>query len=191
MAEAPSLRISTREIAPSGIEFRSTDLPLAPCVAMRRPFNSTRVLDGPRPRSEANEAPPLTRSASAPNTLLPEVMLSAPVPLADRVRTNCSVDVMPCFSIWSNVMTCTGNAPSLATRLMLLPVTSTRCIAGAAASCAITGPTTPINATNCASFFNFTGLLLVGQSKLELSSQAVFSRRNCLSRSTFFYDICA
>jgi hypothetical protein len=74
---------------------------------------------------------------------------------------------------------------------MLLPVTSTRCIAGAAASCAITGPTTPINATNCASFFNFTGLLLVGQSKLELSSQAVFSRRSYLSRSTFFYDICA
>ena len=95
-------------------------MPLPPWVAMRRPLSSTRVLFGPRPRSEANEAPPLTRSASAPNTLLPEVALSAPVPFEEIVRISCSALVMPCFSMSSKVMTWTGSAPSLAIRLMLL-----------------------------------------------------------------------
>ena len=35
---------------------------------------------------------------------------------------------MPCFSISSKVITWTGSAPSLAKRLMLLPVISTRWI---------------------------------------------------------------
>src|SRR5450830_136687 len=169
MAEAPSFKISTRAMAPSGIELRSTALPEPPWVAMRRPFNNTRVLLGPRPRSEAKDAPPLTRSASAPNTLLPDVALSAPAPLAEMVRISCSALVMPCFCMSSKVMTWMGKAPSLAIRLMLEPVISTRWLGcdASTTSWAAAGPTTPIRAIRWAIFFNFKGVLLGAERAIQ------------------------
>ncbi len=141
MAEAPSLSTSTRATAAIGMVFRSTAPPLMPCVDTRRPFSSTSVPVGPRPRRLANEEPPVRRSCSAPKTLLREVALSTLAELALSVPSNSSAVVTPSWRIWSALMTCSGSAPSSASRLMLEPVISTRCVV-----CAETEVTRPARA---------------------------------------------
>ena len=135
MAEAPSLRISTRSMAPSGIEFRSTALPLAPCVATRRPFSSTSVLLAPRPRRLALLLPLLLRSVVPSWMPTLDDRLSAPVPLALMCISSCSALTKPARSICSRVTVCTGSAPSVWMRLMLEPVMVTRCSAVCAKAC--------------------------------------------------------
>jgi len=127
-----------------------------PWVATRRPFSSTRVESAPWPRRLAEEAPLLPRCAPEVTSAF-EARLSEPLPLTFSVAISCSAVTMPWASSCLAVMTSTGSAPSLAMRLMLLPVISTRCIGPVTCTfCAMAGLTAPIRAINWASFFTFT-----------------------------------
>ncbi len=154
-AEAPSLSTSTRSTAAIGIEFRSTAEPFMPWVATRRPLSSTSVESAPWPRRLADEAPLLPRCAPEVTSAF-DARLSEPLPLMLRVAISCSAVTMPWSSSCLREMISTGSAPSLAMRLMLEPVISTRCICPSFWACAMPGATAPIRAINPASFFNFT-----------------------------------
>ena len=127
-----------------------------PWVAMRRPLSSTRVESAPWPRRLAEEAPLLPRWAPEVTSAF-EARLSEPLPFTFRVEISCSAVTMPWSSSCLREMISSGSAPSLAMRLMLLPVISTRCIpCTCGCSCATAGLITPIRAIMCASFFTFT-----------------------------------
>src|SRR5258706_3323675 len=155
MAEAPSLSTSTRSIAASGIEFRSTALPFAPWFTIRRPFNSTRVLEAPSPRRLALELPLLLRSVVPCWMPTFEDRLSAPVPFAEIDMSSCSALVKPRRSMSWRVMTCTGSAPWSCTLLMLLPVISMRSD-DCARSCAAAPPAMNANDNAWTSLMGFT-----------------------------------
>ena len=136
MAEAPSLRISTRSTASRGMMFRSANTfwpsSARPYGATRRPFSSTRVEDVPRPRSEMPEAP----EAKPP----PKVVGTEPWLSTARVCSNSATLDLPDFSISAAFRVCTGEAVSASARRMLEPVISTRAIGAAfCVSCAIAG----------------------------------------------------
>src|SRR5678815_1580463 len=123
MADAPSFRTSTRSIAANGTAARFT--PCTPVISpakpsSRWPFNSTSVRPPPRPRSDAVCA----ENVVAPTAL---VRFTALLLLFEESSCNTSTAVVaPERWISSRVMIVTASAPSPSTRLMLLPVTSTR-----------------------------------------------------------------
>ena len=100
--EAPSFNTSTRSIAASGMDDKSTEKPFAPCSDTRRPFKSTSVLEDPMPRRLALALPKLLRKVG-PLLITPmfDERLSAPLPLALIMVTSCSALTMPALSISS------------------------------------------------------------------------------------------
>ncbi|KRB24941.1 hypothetical protein ASE08_01780 [Rhizobacter sp. Root16D2] len=90
-----------------------------PYGAMRRPLISTSVACAPRPRSETPPAPGVKLATA--------FELKLPALLAGRRFSSSVTDCAPERSIYSRVITCTGDAVSASMRLMREPVTSTRC----------------------------------------------------------------
>src|SRR5260221_6618494 len=122
-AEEPSLRISIRSTALSGIELRLKPLPWPTfgsaygAGATRRPLSSTRVATEPRPRRDAVELP-----AWKP-VVLPKSVVTSPE-MAGMSRSSSARFVCPLRSICSRVMIWTGAGVSVSVRLMFEPVTS-------------------------------------------------------------------
>jgi hypothetical protein len=123
MAEAPSLRISIRSIADSGIVFRLYDWPCPvfgsalAAGATRRPLSRISVPIEPRPRSDAEV---VAREKPDP----PSKSCRLPPAMAGTARSNSAAVCTPDFSLSSLVMTWTADEVSASTRLMLEPVTS-------------------------------------------------------------------
>ena len=125
MAEAPSLRTSTRSIAANGIWFKSTTPPFRPCDETRRPLRRTRVAPAPCMRRLAEVAPLLPRWAPETTSAF-DARLSRPLPLMFNSMSICSALPMPRCSISSGVIVSKGVAPSPSMRLISEPVTTKR-----------------------------------------------------------------
>ena len=114
-----------------------------PKFAMRRPLTSTRVLFGPRPRSD-------TPAPDAEKPLVNDGAIE-PLLLAVICRTTSWIVCRPDAWMSSRVIVSIGAAVSASTRLMLVPVTLTRM------SCATTEPpatsATPPTPSAIATFF--------------------------------------
>lgn len=120
MAEAPSRSTSTRSSADSGMMLRPTLSPLNGWLAMRRPFRSTSVLSLPRPRRSALATPPVPEPT---DWLLPVELW-----FIEMVFSTSAAVVRPCLTKSLALIVVIGSAVSDARRLMLEPVTSTRCM---------------------------------------------------------------
>ena len=116
-AEALSVRISTRSMAVSGIEFRSTAaVPVKGLPGTRRPLISTAVRSAPRPRKLINAIWP---------KLEPDRSRNEPKLLYVLVRSKSATFSRPVRSISSRSMIVIGLGASDTSRRIREPVTMT------------------------------------------------------------------